>query len=510
MKKIKPLLCLMLFLTSCVLAQKKGEMPFTRSSKNANKALRSAWVALANFEVEEGNRHIQAVLKEDPNCGMCYASLFPFENPQDESNLRKAASMSLSEDERLLIEGLMARRENRSNESYFEPLLKKYPKDDYLHLWIILNNSNEDRAIQVAEDLRKRSPNLGPVHNLLGYLYMNKHDLATAETHFNRYIQLSPGLANPYDSKADYLMHTGRIEEAIEHYQKAIDLGMSASVPKLTTAEARLKFPTPSKTETASIEQTIKSAVAAYKEGDMDQYMKHFSDQSIQILADQRVIVGGSSLHLVTAESRNYNDVLNNEVNLQSIQGTGPIAVARGTNMVQYKEKSSEKEFNDKYDCVYILRKNNESQWFLLVTHLYDRKGASESESDSRLIANLLASWDSSFKVGEVLTEDHFNRFSELFSRQAIEIFPNQIANVGLPNLQARWQNLIGARMAANALNPIGTEVHGSKAIAWGVGQQAFYPKDSEALSKFEFPWAMILTKEKDDAWRILAIHWGG
>jgi hypothetical protein len=45
-------------------------------------------------------------------------------------------------------------------------------------------------------------------------------------------------------------------------------------------------------------------------------------------------------------------------------------------------------------------------------------------------------------------------------------------------------------------------------AVAWRIANQNFYMKASKELIKRQYPWAMILTKEKDDAWRILAMHW--
>lgn len=62
--------------------------------------------------------------------------------------------------------------------------------------------------------------------------------------------------------------------------------------------------------------------------------------------------------------------------------------------------------------------------------------------------------------------------------------------------------------METNALHPSHVEIIGRRAVAFGVENQNVYPKDSKELQKFQFPWAMILAKEKDDVWRILALHW--
>jgi hypothetical protein len=71
-------------------------------------------------------------------------------------------------------------------------------------------------------------------------------------------------------------------------------------------------------------------------------------------------------------------------------------------------------------------------------------------------------------KPGEILTAAYFEAFSKLYSPQAIEIFGNQLSNIGTANLRAPWDNYTGAKMETNSLGLIGIEGVGPKAVAWG------------------------------------------
>lgn len=499
----------MLIVTSCVLAQKKGEMPFTSSSKNANKSLRNAWVALADFNVEDGNKYTQAVLNEDPNCGMCYVSLFPFDDGQLGGNIEKAATMNLSEDERLLVEGLIARREKRPNEAYFEPLLKKYPKDDYLHLWIVLNNTNQDRAIEIAQDLSKRNAKLGPVYNLLGYLYMNKKDMARAETYFNRYIELSPQLANPYDSKGDFLMRAGKTEEAIPLYEKAFSLGMGESKVKADEARAKLKYPKLSETDEAMIKTMLSASIDAYDQSDADAVLKDYSQQAVKIWGNQSVNVGMANVRESFAGRFKYAPYTAFDGSIEFIDGIGSIAIAYGKSESIETNAASGQETKRTEDFIYLLRKRENENWKILADHFYGEEESNPlSDEDRKSIQALLSDWDHAHELGGPMTEEHLPTYAALHSPQIIEIYPNQVTNIGRGNLLARLQFAIGINFQKSSLNPIAIDGRGRRAVAWGIASQIVYPKDADKPISRQYPWAMILTKEKDDVWRVLVVHW--
>lgn len=171
-----------------------------------------------------------------------YISLVTGNIEEAAENIRKAEGMKLSADERLFIDGLKASRDKEPAQEHFNPLLKKYPKDNYLHLMIMFLIHKQESAIAIGENVIKRNPKFATAHNLLGYEYIEKKDMAKAQYHFDKYISLRPDLANAYDSKGDFLMRVGKTEEAIQLYEKASSLGMPASKVKAEEASAKLKY----------------------------------------------------------------------------------------------------------------------------------------------------------------------------------------------------------------------------------------------------------------------------
>ena len=68
------------------------------------------------------------------------------------------------------------------------------------------------------------NPKFSPAYNSLGYAYRPLEKYAEAETAFKKYIELIPDDPNPYDSYAELLMKTGRFDESIAQYRKALSV----------------------------------------------------------------------------------------------------------------------------------------------------------------------------------------------------------------------------------------------------------------------------------------------
>jgi ketosteroid isomerase-like protein len=423
----------------------------------------------------------------------------------------KAEEMKLSADEKMLIDGLKASLDKKPTESFFEPLIKKYPSDYYLQLWIMFNNNDRIRAIEIGENIVKHKPKFAPVYNLLGYYYMDENNMAKAEANFNKYMALRPNLHNVYDSKGDFMMRIGKIEEAIPLYEKAASMGMSASAAKAESARARIKFPAPSDEEATSMKNMILASLEAVKKSDVDAALENFSEHSVEIFANQRVNVGLPNLRKRVSNMFKNGSFTKEDYTIKGINGAGPIAVAYGNNDFIWKESASGKETERRENAIFMLRKQSDGDWQILATHFYgpDGETAPISSDDRASINELLSRWNKFATKDEATTEKNLDALSSLYSQQAIEIFPGQISNVGIANLRARWDLFLGFTMETNSLGALGIEGLGRRAVAWGIASQNFYPKDSQELQKHQFPWAMILTKEKDDIWRILAFHWG-
>jgi tetratricopeptide (TPR) repeat protein len=91
---------------------------------------------------------------------------------------------------------------------------------------------------------------------------VTQDDLKNAEANFSKYMSLRPDLANVYDSKADYLLTVGKIEEAIPLFEKAAEMGMEPSKGRAEMAKAKLKYAAPSEKDVQEIKDII-SAVSA-------------------------------------------------------------------------------------------------------------------------------------------------------------------------------------------------------------------------------------------------------
>jgi tetratricopeptide (TPR) repeat protein len=285
MKNIRALLmAALVMISSALCAQSKNEMPFTSASPEAKKLVRAAWVAYSDAKVEEMSNNIRQAVEKDPEFGIAHAFIYTEDEVQREKNLTKASACQLSADEKLLINGLMAAQRHEPVADYFEPLLKKYPKDDYLHLWIMLSYHDAKRSAEIGELIIKRNPKFAPAYNKLGYDYMAQGDLKNAESNFNKYLSLRPDLANVYDSKGDYLMRVGKTAEAITSFEKAAAMGLTPSKGRADIAKAKLKYPGPSDKDKEEIKNLISASSAAYVNGDVEAVLKYYSDQALEFL----------------------------------------------------------------------------------------------------------------------------------------------------------------------------------------------------------------------------------
>ncbi len=108
---------------------------------------------------------------------------------------------------------------------YQEELVAKYPEDERAHFLLgngYFGRQDYDKAIEQYRAATDDQPALLSAYNLLGYAYRAVENTTMPETSFKKYIELVPGDPNPYDSYAELLMKTGRFDESIAQYRKAL------------------------------------------------------------------------------------------------------------------------------------------------------------------------------------------------------------------------------------------------------------------------------------------------
>ena len=136
-------------------------------------------------------------------------------------------AQNATEGERELIEAFKSGLHDTvkiSQEKLYK-LAEKYPEDKYL-LWMVGNNyylkGENDKAIEVLNKTIELDKTFGGGYNLIGYAYLRKKEFDSAKIAFDKYLELYPENANPYDSKADYYRAIKDYENAIAYYQKAV------------------------------------------------------------------------------------------------------------------------------------------------------------------------------------------------------------------------------------------------------------------------------------------------
>jgi len=281
-------------------------------------------------------------------------------------------------------------------------------------------------------------------------------------------------------------------------------------------AKAKLKYPPPSDKDKREIKNIISATSAAYLKSDVDAILAYHSDQSIELYPNQMINAGTGNIRNRLKEQFKYGSFTMMDRTVESIEGTGPIALALSKTKSAFKSSSDGEIYEDNVYDVFLFRKREDGQWKILGHHwLSDEAASGQPSDDSVSIRQAIDKWSFCIKPGEVLSQEHVENYVGNYSAQAVEILPNQWSNIGIANIRLRntgaigmtWAQCTGYTFDINFFVTIGAKGFSRRAVAWGIGDHSNYPKGSDKLSQYLFPWAMILTKEKDGQWRILMYH---
>jgi len=217
-------LLLLFILPGALLAQQK-EMSLT-SSKDALALFLEGREKAENLE-DPGSLFEQAVQK-DPNFAIAY--LFAGRTNQEfRKNVEKAASLvdrvSPGEREWILAAKDQAEGNPAGRKMHLEQLLKLHPADKRAHsqMGFYYRSIGDDAtALRHFMDAVKLDKNYAPAYNNSGYSNLSLGRYGDAEQAFKTYIKLIPKNPNPYDSYAELLMKTGKFDESIKQYQRAL------------------------------------------------------------------------------------------------------------------------------------------------------------------------------------------------------------------------------------------------------------------------------------------------
>jgi tetratricopeptide (TPR) repeat protein len=209
------------------------KIPITTSSDEALAAFLEARELQENLHGAEAREFFLKAVESDDEFASAYLGLaFTATNATEFFEaLARATELadSVSEGERLAIRAFEAGVNGEPDRQLrlLEALVAAYPNDERARNQMgqfHFGRQEWDRAVESLRHVNQINPEFAQSYNQLGYALRFMGDFAGAEEAFQKYVELIPGEPNPYDSYAELLMKTGRFDESIVQYKKALEV----------------------------------------------------------------------------------------------------------------------------------------------------------------------------------------------------------------------------------------------------------------------------------------------
>ena len=207
------------------------KVPITTASSEARALYLQARDLLEKLRATDAHKLFEAAVARDGEFALGYLGLANSAPSPREffAALDRAVALAdrASEPERLMIRGKRAGAVGKPEQQkeLYTQLVQAYPRDERaLTLLALLHLRRQEFAEAVGLCTRAIAinPSFTSAYNYLGYAYRALERHGEAEKAFLRYLELLPGDPNPYDSYAELLMKTGRFDESIQSYERAI------------------------------------------------------------------------------------------------------------------------------------------------------------------------------------------------------------------------------------------------------------------------------------------------
>ena len=222
-----------------------GAIPLSTASDEARRLYLEGRALSEQLRAHDGRKLFEQAAAKDPTFAMAHYQLAANSATAKDffSHLKEASALAdrASEGERLMILALEAGGNANPAKAleYQQELVAKYPNDERARFLLgggWFGQQEYDKAIEQYQKAVELNPSYSPAYNILGYAYRNVEKYPEAETAFKKYIELIPGDPNPYDSYAELLMKTGRFDESIAQYRKALSVNENFTPSKVGIA----------------------------------------------------------------------------------------------------------------------------------------------------------------------------------------------------------------------------------------------------------------------------------
>jgi len=223
-------------------------MPVTTDSELALELYETSMVAFDQIKLSVAWQNLQYAVEQDPDFFMAYFWMFFISSKDSKKVVDKALACDIQlnpgeEQIKAALKYLVDGQDDKAVE-HLQNLVSLYPSDPYTHkiLYLIQFQFMKDPEAAIVSIKRAISecPDYPLAYNQLGYAYMDVGEYNEAEKAFDKYIELAPSIANPFDSKGDYFMATEQYEKAYESYMKAYEIDSGFEVSKKKAEKARL------------------------------------------------------------------------------------------------------------------------------------------------------------------------------------------------------------------------------------------------------------------------------
>jgi tetratricopeptide (TPR) repeat protein len=224
------LVCALIALAPSLAMAQQKQLSVTTASPQALALYQRALDYVENIENESARPLLDQAIQKDPGFAMAYALRAGTGDGFNVARQNRDKALSLSDKvspgERAWIMAAQAQADGDvpKMKQHLVELLKLHPNDQ--HAAYFAGN-----AMRVADDAEaltylKRATTIDPKfaapYNTIGYIQLRKGDFGAAEEALKKYIANRPDSANPYDSYAELLLRTGRYDESIAQYEKAL------------------------------------------------------------------------------------------------------------------------------------------------------------------------------------------------------------------------------------------------------------------------------------------------
>lgn len=183
----------------------------------------------AKLYVLEAVKSFHQALALDSTFAMVYYWLAWIEDPK---YIEKAVQYSeqATEKEKHYIKGLQARLRGDFSLAIGEltKVIERYPNEKEALYWMGNISHHNLKRFDDAVAYLKRAVAIDSLYkepyNVMAYAYNELGNIEQSITAINHYISLAPKEANPYDSRGDLYALNGRVQEAIDSYQQAVQI----------------------------------------------------------------------------------------------------------------------------------------------------------------------------------------------------------------------------------------------------------------------------------------------